>query len=116
MQYQNPNTNFMAQAPREMRQIMRPRRWPYVALSLLLVAAILAVLAIPYGALGLSAYRQAQLDMYSLERAQELAVNLELEEENIRKIITNNRKLELKRDLRKDLMEAAIEKNELVIY
>lgn len=41
---------------------------------------------------------------------------LELEEESIRKIIINNRKLELKRDLRKDLMEAAIEKNELVIY
>jgi len=40
----------------------------------------------------------------------------ELEEESIRKIIINNRKLELKRALRKDLMEAAIEKNELVIY
>lgn len=83
MQYQNPNTNFMAQAPREMRQIMRPRRWPYILLSLLLVLAIVAVLAIPYGALGLSAYRQAQLGKDSLERAQELAVNLELEEAKV---------------------------------
>ncbi len=41
---------------------------------------------------------------------------LELEQDNIRKILINNRKLELKKDLRKDLMEAAIEKNELVIY
>jgi hypothetical protein len=41
---------------------------------------------------------------------------LEIEEDNIRKIIINNRKLELKKNLRKDLMEVAIEKNELVIY
>jgi hypothetical protein len=41
---------------------------------------------------------------------------LELEEENIRKIIINNRKLELKKNLRKDLMQAAIDKNEVVIY
>lgn len=41
---------------------------------------------------------------------------LELEEENIRKIIINNRKLKLKKDLRKDLLKAAIKNNEVVIY
>lgn len=41
---------------------------------------------------------------------------LELESENIRKIIINNRKLELKKNMRSDLMKAAIDKNEVIIY
>jgi hypothetical protein len=41
---------------------------------------------------------------------------LELEWENIKKIIINNRKLELKKRMREELMEAALETNEVEVY
>lgn len=41
---------------------------------------------------------------------------LELEWDNIKKIIINNRKLELKNNMRKELMQAAVESNEIEVY
>jgi len=81
MQYPSPNTNFIGQAPREVRNIrVRPRRWPYFILALFLLLIILGIFSVPYVSMGKSAYEEALAGKKDLEQAQLLAQALKLEE------------------------------------
>jgi hypothetical protein len=81
MQYQNPNTNFISQAPRDVRQVrVGPKRWPFIILALFLVIVIAGVFCVPYAVLGIGAYREAQAGKTALEQAQQYAEALKLEE------------------------------------
>lgn len=77
----NQETNFMAQAPAELKRLrVGPPRWPYFLLSIFLLLIILGVIAIPYGLVAYGAYEDAKAGKASLEQAQIYAGELNLDE------------------------------------
>lgn len=80
----NPQTNFMAQAPAELRRLrVGPPRWPYFLLSFFLLFVILGIIAVPYGWVAYEAYGEAQAGKISLEQAQIYAAELNLDEAQV---------------------------------
>lgn len=76
----SPTTDFINNAPREIKNSRYPRRWPYFVLAVSAIVVILIILSVPYLSLAYDVYGHAQLGKKDLEQAQELAASLKFDE------------------------------------
>ncbi|MDD4995364.1 MAG: DUF4012 domain-containing protein [Patescibacteria group bacterium] len=77
--YEYP-TNFVAQAPSEVRNVRVGRpKWPYIGAVLLIIIVVLVIAAVPYALLANNIYNEALAGKANLEEAQNYAVALKFD-------------------------------------